>query len=161
MSSRTATAVRRRQGRREDGAVAVEFALIFPLLAIMVFGIMQYGIYFFSMQAGSSAARDAARRASVGDMPTCTSGTDPFVPYVKSRVGNAAFGNTITVKRSYAKASGNTGSGVEIGDIVTVQVAFDSLNLHLPFITVLGNTTVGVKADTRVEFVPTQPETCS
>ncbi len=113
------------------------------------------------MQAGSAAARDAARRASVGDMPLCTTGTDPFVPYVKDRVGAADFGNPVTVKREYEKASGNTDPGVQPGDLVTVSVKFNSLNLNFPFLPVPGDATVSSVADTRVEFVPTEPDECS
>ncbi len=145
---------------RDDGAVAVEFALVFPFVLLLIFGLVQYGVYFFSMQAGSAAARDAARRASVGDMPLCTTGTDPFVPYVEERVGAADFGNTITVKRDYEKASGNTDPGVQPGDLVTVSVKFDSLNLNFPFLPVPGDATVSSVADTRVEFVPTEPDEC-
>ena len=149
-----------RRRRDDGGAVAVEFALIFPLVLLLIFAIIQYGVYFFSMQAGSAAARDAARRASVGDMPQCTAGSDPFVTYVQDRVGMADFGNAVTVKRDYAKASGNTGAGVQPGDLVSVSVQFDSLNLKFPFLPVPGNATVGTTADTRVEFVPTEPEEC-
>ena len=147
--------------RREDGAVAVEFALVFPFLCLILFALIQYGLYFFSMQAGSAAARDAARRASVGDMPLCTGGTDPFVPYVEDRVGVANFGNTITVKRDYSKASGNTDPGVQPGDLVTVTVTFDGLDLNFPFVPVPGDATVSTEADTRVEFVPTEPDECT
>ena len=52
---------------RERGAVAVEFALDPPPLLTLVLGSMQYGWYFYTAQSTSSAARETARRLSVGD----------------------------------------------------------------------------------------------
>lgn len=146
-----------RRGQR--GAIAVEFALVFPLLAMLLFGIIQFGFYFFSMQAGSQAVREGARRAAVGDMPTCV-GAGNFVDYVTDRVGAASFGNAVTVKRSYHKASGNTDPGVEVGDLVQVDVTFNTVNLHFPLIPVPQGGTVSQSADSRVENVPTAPQGC-
>jgi Flp pilus assembly protein TadG len=147
---------------REGGAAAVEFALIVPLLFLILFGTLQYGFYFFSLQAGNQAAREAARRAAVGDMPTCTA----FVDYVKSRVGRANFGNTITVKRTYTNAAPNTLPATEVGDLVTVTVSYRSIDMNVPFIPTPGGTAqIETSADTRVERVEAlpavAPETCS
>src|SRR5689334_5864187 len=49
----------------EDGAAAVEFALVLLPLTLLIFGIVQYGFYFFASEAASSAADSAARRVSV------------------------------------------------------------------------------------------------
>jgi hypothetical protein len=149
MSSRTVTGARARARLGERGAVAVEFALVLPILLVVIFGIIQYGLYFFSMQGGSAAARDAARQASVGKMPEC----DDFVPYVEDRVGAANFGNAITVERDYP-------SGTGIGNLVTVTVTFDTLDFNFPFVPVPGDGTVRTEVDTRVEFEPTTPEEC-
>lgn len=62
---RTATQTTRRRDQR--GAVAVEFAIILPVLATLMLGMIQYGYYFFAAQSASSGAREAARRLSVGD----------------------------------------------------------------------------------------------
>lgn len=141
--------------------MAVEFALVVPVLLLLIFGAMQYSLYFFSMQAGSQAVREAARRASVGDMPLCTSGTEPFVDYVRSRVGSANFGNPITVTRTYSRASGNTGTDVQTGDLVRVEVAFRSVDMGIPFFPVPGgDARISSVADSRVERVLTPPEAC-
>ena len=36
--------------RREDGAAAVEFALIAGVLAMLIFGMLQFGVAFFQLQ---------------------------------------------------------------------------------------------------------------
>ena len=40
--------------RREDGAAAVEFALIVGVLAMLIFGMLQYGLAFFPASAAAS-----------------------------------------------------------------------------------------------------------
>ena len=57
--------------KRESGAAAVEFALIFCFLLVpLVMGALQYGWYFYTSQVTGSAARETARRLSVGDCQT-------------------------------------------------------------------------------------------
>ena len=51
--------------RREDGAAAVEFALIVGLLAILVFGLLEYGLAFWQVQNLRAATREGARVAAV------------------------------------------------------------------------------------------------
>jgi hypothetical protein len=55
----------RRKIHREDGAAAVEFALIVGLLSILVFGLLEYGIAFWQVQNLRAAAREGARVAAV------------------------------------------------------------------------------------------------
>jgi Flp pilus assembly protein TadG len=52
--------------RREEGAAAVEFALIVGLLAILIFGLLEYGLAFWQVQNLRSATREGARVAAVG-----------------------------------------------------------------------------------------------
>jgi Flp pilus assembly pilin Flp len=54
----------RRLGRREDGAAAVEFALVLPLLVLLVFGIIEFGMAFRDTLTIASATRTGARTAS-------------------------------------------------------------------------------------------------
>ena len=62
--TRFAHLARRRHDQR--GAAAVEFALILPLLVLLVFGIVQFSIYFNRMQGLHAAAREGAR---IGALP--------------------------------------------------------------------------------------------
>jgi len=55
-----------REAGREDGAAAVEFALIVGLLAMLVFGMMEYGLAFWQLQSLRAATREGARVAAVG-----------------------------------------------------------------------------------------------
>jgi len=52
--------------RGQDGASAVEFALVLPVLALLLFGIIQFGLVFLQTQGLEGAAREGGRVASVG-----------------------------------------------------------------------------------------------
>lgn len=57
----------RRHGRKDDGANLVEFALVVPVLALFLFGIVQFGLAYDQKQSINSAAREGARRAAIAD----------------------------------------------------------------------------------------------
>ena len=146
--------------RRDDGAVAVEFALILPLLLLIVFGLIQYGFYFWSMQGGSSAAREAARRAAVGEPVLC----DDFRDYVKERIGVTGDKDSAEITRTYTDEV--TGADVEpddveVGNVVTVTVTFQSYDMNIPFVPFIDDGVVSQTADSRVEFFSDEPEECS
>jgi Flp pilus assembly protein TadG len=50
-----------RRRSRQEGAAAVEFALVAPLLIILVFGIISFGILFAQQLSLGNAARQGAR----------------------------------------------------------------------------------------------------
>jgi len=52
--------------RRERGAAAVEFALVFPMLLVLLFGIIDFGMLVNTNVIVANASRDAARTASLG-----------------------------------------------------------------------------------------------
>lgn len=56
---------RRAASREERGAAAVEFALILPILVVLVFGIIAFGYMLSFRQALSQAAAEGGRAAAV------------------------------------------------------------------------------------------------
>jgi Flp pilus assembly protein TadG len=54
-------------GKHQRGAAAVEFALVLPILLMVLLGIIDFGLYFYNDLQLTHAARDAARYLSVGD----------------------------------------------------------------------------------------------
>lgn len=148
----------RMRHRREDrGAAAVEFALIMPILLILVFGIIQYGLYFWAMQGGSDIARGAARLSAVGDPAACAA----FKNEIKSNIdGLTGTGSTATIQRIYTNGPSNTAPAVEIGDYVTVHVEFTSYDLGLPLVPFIDDGVVTSTAKARVDYVPATPEAC-
>lgn len=53
---------RRRSRSRQSGAVAVEFALLLPVLAALLFGIAEYGWVFYQQFNLAAAVRDGLRQ---------------------------------------------------------------------------------------------------
>lgn len=144
--------------RTEHGAVAVEFALLVPLLLLIVFGTIQYGIYFYARQGGSDVARDAARRAAVGDPATCSA----FTAMVDSRIDDLAGSSTIDfVKRTYTRNPSTRTGDLLPGDEVIVEVQFQSFDMKIPFVPLADDGKIYSKVSMRLEYVPDQPETCA
>ena len=50
---------------REEGVAAVEFALILPVLALLLFGVIEFGRVWSQYQVFQGAAREGARCAAV------------------------------------------------------------------------------------------------
>ena len=74
-------------GRGEDGAAAVEFALLLPLLVVLLFGFIQFGAAFNTRIQATNAAREAARLAVVGIDDWSDVGGAPFWQVVKEEAG--------------------------------------------------------------------------
>jgi hypothetical protein len=96
-------------GRGQDGAAAVEFALLLPLLVLLLFGFIQFGLAFNTRIQATNAAREAARQAVVGIDNWNDVGGVQFWQIVRDRAGvssisNCSFttedvvGGTLTVK---------------------------------------------------------------
>ncbi|KRF17861.1 hypothetical protein ASG90_05890 [Nocardioides sp. Soil797] len=55
----------RRKMRSDDGAAAVEFALVFPILVLILFGIINYSYMFTVRQALTQSSAEGARAGAV------------------------------------------------------------------------------------------------
>ncbi len=111
-------------GRDQEGAAAVEFALLLPLLVLLLFGMIEFGLAFNSRIQATNAAREAARRAVVGiDNWSDLGGGVPFWQAVRQDAGAGSISNCVL--------STNPGVPVIGG---TLTVSFDyPLNLRIPF----------------------------
>ena len=104
--------------KKEKGASAVEFALILPILVMLVFGIFQFGIAYNNWIALTHAAREGARLAAVGANALDT----------EQRVRDSAPSVVIqSIEVTPAPPGGN------IGDPVTVTVTGAVLRIEIPF----------------------------
>lgn len=145
--------------RSQRGATAVEFALVMLPLFYIVFGIIQYGLYFYSMQTGTSAVSDAVRRLSVGD---CQSNTD-LQTYVEDRLGGGNAGNLAVPQPTYYKPDGSVlgaTDSVLVGDGVELTITYDAPNMHFPLIPLPHDGQVVRTAFARVEDTVAQAGGC-
>ncbi len=145
---------RRRQKAQqpERGASAVEFALVSLLLFTILFGILQYGLYFWQLQGGAAAVREAARQSAVGmwDCDLLRSETASRVPA----------GGEVTVTRTYlAAADGAATASPETGDDVAVTVSFSTLSVG--FLPMPNDGAVLSEARARVEATTPSTEACT
>ena len=137
--------------RRQDdrGSTIVEFALVFPVVLIVVLGIIQYSYHYWALETASATAREAARRLIVGTDPTCTQ--QVAVSHADApHVGSGA----PVVTYTYGNASNTAVRGVT----VTVTVSFQSLDMGI--LPVPSGGQVVQSATNRVENVPTAPLPC-
>ena len=105
--------------KSEKGASAVEFALILPILVILIFAIFQFGIAYNNYIALTHAAREGARLAAVNF------DEDPGIDEFKDRVRDSAPSVTI-------QSIDLLGENGDIGDSVSVTVTGEVLNIEIP-----------------------------
>jgi Flp pilus assembly pilin Flp len=108
-------------GRGEDGAAAVEFALLLPLLVLLLFGFIQFGVAFNTRIQATNAAREAARLAVVGIDDWSDVGGTPFWQVVRENAGLGSITNCTL-----------SNPGV-IGETLTVSFDYP-LDLVIPFL---------------------------
>ena len=68
----------------ERGSVAVEFALLVPVLFLILFGIINFGVLMYNQAVITNAAREGARWAAIHT--TATSGTSCTNAYSASPI---------------------------------------------------------------------------
>jgi Flp pilus assembly protein TadG len=72
--------------RRDKGAAAVEFALILPVLLLLVGGVVDFGLLYYNQIVLSNAARDGSRLIAAN--PTANPGWTQA--YIQTRISNSA-----------------------------------------------------------------------
>jgi Flp pilus assembly protein TadG len=89
---------RARRRRTSDGASAVEFALVSVILFPVLFGILDYGIWFDNSLNLRQGVREAARRAVVtcADPAVCEKNMNTWATTARDEVG--AITGTVTVR---------------------------------------------------------------
>lgn len=77
----------------DDGASAVEFALVVPLLLLVVFGIINFGVLFSQQITFNNSVREGARRAVVND-PASPRSCDGILASVKNDLSGLGINKT-------------------------------------------------------------------
>ncbi len=123
---------------RQDGAAAVEFALIVGVLAMLIFGMLQFGLTFFELQNLRASAREGARIGAVGATPTGVRNRTADASNGAFTQAEAANANFVRVQFSntggtpWTDKSGNGspvcsgGTGNQTNAAVRVQIAVDA-----------------------------------
>src|SRR2546425_3804405 len=93
--------------QREDGIVALEFALILPIFLLIVAGIVEFAVMLFDQQIITNASREGARAGIVQAIPK------PSVADIQGVVSTSLTGAGLNA----ASATINvTGAGLAFGN---------------------------------------------
>ncbi len=112
-----------RRGRGDRGVALVEFALVFPLLAIMLFGIFGAGMVLNRRLSVTQAGREGARYGATVPIDQCTPVTNcsglTWAQLVRSVTAERSAGAVTTSDVCVALVSGPGSAPVAIGSSFT------------------------------------------
>jgi Flp pilus assembly protein TadG len=99
--------------RRDNGQTLVEFALVLPLLVLLVFGLLQFGVAFHNYLGITDATRVAARAAAVKRTH------DPC------GAARTAIQQTVSTRQwSQISSRVTCAAGSNVGDPVTITITY-------------------------------------
>lgn len=96
----------------ESGVVAVEFALVLPLILIVLFSIIQFGQLFNHLNDGNQIAADGARFAAVDVNPG--TGGQTLQQYLVSQADTSGLRSKIGVCVSFPSGASTIGNPVKV-----------------------------------------------
>jgi Flp pilus assembly protein TadG len=127
-----AVSSQRRPCRSQDsGAVAVEFALLLPLLMMFLLGIIQYGYGLFQLQAITAVVGEATQKASTG-VTSCDLFSSTFTELTEGNGLNPA--DVTNVQVEWLTADGAPASAPDPLGLVKVTASFTPFSIGVPFV---------------------------
>ena len=147
--------------RSESGQAAVEFALVLPLLLVVLLGVVDFGFAFTYWNDTQHLATTAARYAAVGRSPSAGMTLQAAVRQQADtnalrQGGTRQIPNQLTVCLHYP-------NGLVKGEPVEVKVYTRYVWMPLPYVGQIAATRIGGKATMRLETTPDPtiaPEGC-
>jgi Flp pilus assembly protein TadG len=116
--------------RCQKGVAAIEFAIVLPLLMMIVFGIIEFGLLMYDKQVITNASREGAR-IGISDVVVSDAEIEAVVAnYVANNL--ITFGSTPTPPVTTIDPDEATRTGMDFGEDVTVTVTYDYDFLMLP-----------------------------
>lgn len=136
-----------RRASREAGAALVEFAVVAPLLILLIFGIVEFGWLFAQMNEIRHVAQEGARWGAVSWPDGVDAGSDVSWSDLHDRAcGAANLPGTTTVSVDGSPGAGTKGATASISVTATVQPL-----TGIPIITTFLPTTLTNTATFRLE----------
>jgi Flp pilus assembly protein TadG len=121
----------------DRGAAALEFALVVPLLLILMFAMIDYGIYFSDALGARSGVQEAARAGAVNQCPDWACVADLVENNIDAIAGGVVYVNAFT------EDVGSNGPGWKRGNNLVVCAVLEVKGL-----------TGGVEALSQVDLFP-------
>lgn len=129
---------------REHGVVMVEFALVLPLLTMLIFGFLKFGVAMNAKIDSTHLTAEGARYIAVNQNPGSTQPTPTTLQdYIRNQADTTEL-KTATVCVEYPNGTS------QVGDPVRV-----TMNHTYTIIPLFGNLLVTSEATMRLEAVPT------
>ena len=113
--------------RSESGASAVEFALLLPVLMMVLFGIIEFGFALYQQAVLTNASREGTRLGIVQALPAITT----------AQINGAIDNYLIPAGINPANVSRNIIPGAVTGDLVSVSLTLPYTFMVLPSLTSL------------------------
>ncbi len=110
--------------RCQKGVAAVEFAIILPVLMMIILGIIEFGLLMYDKQVITNASREGAR---IGISDDVVSDAD-----IEAVVDNYVLNNLITFGSPTPPVTTIDRVGMNFGDDLTVTVTYNYDFLILP-----------------------------
>jgi len=112
--------------RGEAGASAVEFAIVLPILVLLIFGIIEFSVALYDKAMITNACREGARAGIVFRVPSVTDGE------ITNVVNNYLGSSLITFGAPVAANTTVTRIGYNPGDELKVIVNYTYTFLIIP-----------------------------
>jgi len=136
--------------KAEQGQTLVEFALILPILLVLVIGIFDFGSAFNSKNDLNFLANTAARFAEVNSCAPCGSGSNAIRDYVKSTADTSQLNGQLTILFCLPSGTGAVGDPLE----VTTSAPFNWLAVDLPGLKNGGSSALQSNVNVRILQAP-------
>jgi len=107
------------QAKRRRGAMAIETALLLPLLVMLIFGMIEFGLLLYNRQVLTNASREGARAGIVQHTPRVPDGE------IINVVDQYCADRLVTFGSAVAPSTNITREGDAFGDDLTVSVSYD------------------------------------
>ena len=114
-------------GRGEGGNAAVEFALILPILMLVLTGVVQIGMMLFIHSNMLHITQEAARQVAVGAMTTTQAQT-----WAQGQLVDLGFDYTVNVQEAVIVDEGDSGASTQTDVTATISVPLSDVALFDP-----------------------------
>jgi len=139
--------------KNQGGSSAVEFAIVLPILVLLVFGIIEFGLLLYDKAVITNASREGAR---VGIVYRADPTTGDYIPLTEGEITNVVtnyLSNHLVTFGTPSPANILPDQCQDSGDLLTVTVQYHYDFLVIPnFITNLtGGINLGAETVMRCE----------
>lgn len=127
--------------RKQKGAAAIEFALVFLIFFAVFYGMVSYCLPLLMVQSFHEATAEALRRSVAVDPVAAGSG---YTALVQSTAVQAAVTRLVWIPSSFNFTAANNITALYTGGILTVTITYPTSQLRnvLPFLVLPGIGTV-------------------